>query len=148
MEHRVTNLKIINCVIENVSTVCFQLRSVIIRFDFLNKLPHGFTLKLLVVCQTNSVAAFNHVFRFIDLQRKIGSPIMSSSRLLTLVTVGYREFVEKGEWNGNKKGDILVCFKCDKNEDASTDCPDNKTKNDKGIKGWTHIKPSGGVFYY
>ena len=49
MEHHVTSLKLTNCVGENVSTACSQLRSAITRLTFLDKLPIDLTLKLLYV---------------------------------------------------------------------------------------------------
>ena len=125
MEHRVTSLKLTNFVGENVSTACSQLRSAITRLTFLNKLPPDLTLKLLSVFQTSSVRAFNDIFRFLDLQRKIGSPIMPPSKLLTLATSSYREMIEKGEWNGNKKSEALVCFKYNKDGHIATNCPEN-----------------------
>ena len=110
METRLSSLKITSFQGENVSTACSQIRSAITRLLFLKKLPSNLTAKLLTVFQTSSVAAFNDIFRFLDLQRKIGSLVLTPTNLIDLANSSYRELIEKGEWNGNKKGEALLSF--------------------------------------
>ena len=114
IETRVSSFKITSFQGKNVSIACYQIRSAITRLRFLKTLPSDLTAKLLTVFQTSSVAAFNDIFRFLDLQRKIGSLVLTPANLINLANSSYRELVEKGEWNGNKKGEALVSFS-DKN---------------------------------
>ena len=73
---------------------------------------------------------------------------MSPAKLLTIATASYREMIEKGEWNGNNKGEALVCFKCNKDGHIATNCPDNQganTKDKTDGKRWTRSKPIDGT---
>ena len=93
MEHRLSSLKITSFQGENVSTTCSQIRSAITRLRFLKKLPSDLTAKLLTVFQTSSVAAFNDIFKFLKLQRKIGSLVLTPAKLIDLPNSYYQVLV-------------------------------------------------------
>ena len=145
MEHRVTSLRISSFEGENVSTVVSQLRSAISRLTFLNKLPHDIVPKLLEVFQSSSVPLFNDVFRFCDLQRKIGQKTQTASELLSLASSTYRELVEQGEWSGLKKKALLTtCFGCGKEGHIVRDCPTTVVEQTKDTRGWTRTPDPNG----
>ena len=142
MEHRVTSLRISSFVVS-------QLRSAISCPTFLNKLPHDIVPKLLEVFQSSSVPLFNDVFRFYDLQRKIGQKTQIAFELLSLTYSTYRELVEQGEWSGFKKKSLLTtCFMCGKDGHIVRDCPDTVVEQKKDTRGWTRTPDPNGKRYF
>ena len=148
MENRVTSLKLTDFHGENVSTVVSQLRSAISRLTFLGKLPHDIVPKLLDVFQSNSVPAFNDVFKFVGLQNKIGqAKTLTHADILVLASTTFRELVEKNEWSGNTKSNSLVCFKCGKDGHIIKDCPNSEQvvpSASANTKSWIRVKPTNG----
>ena len=122
METRLSSLKISSFQGENISTVCSKIRSAVARLQIEMKLPSDLNLKILTVFKTSSVFTFNVIFYWLDIQRKIGSLVLTPSKLLDLTNPSYPELVEKGEWNGNKNEEALLSF-------SNQDCKDGGGSN-------------------